>query len=105
MNCYNYGYGLAHGGPQTVSLTTASLGYTFLENQPGNPASYVSPAPGGSNWGNYLYYGGLGNASGIPFSLSDPNGGTYDFCCSTKAQNGVGDDKQCGNSQSMSMCP
>ena len=106
LNCYSLGYGLANGGPQTVSVTQASLGYTFLQNPSNNnPTSYVSPPPGGSGWENYLYYGGLGNFSGPPFGLTNPNGGTYDFCCSTKAQNGVADDTQCPNSQSASVCP
>ncbi|MGH7438454.1 MAG: neprosin family prolyl endopeptidase [Polyangiaceae bacterium] len=103
MNCYSYGFGLADGGPQTVQLQ--NLGYTFLQDQPGNPSSYLSPAPGGSGWGNYLYFGGLGNASGWPFSMSDPNGGTYDFCCSTVTQNGVGSDQQCPNSTNPNVCP
>jgi hypothetical protein len=103
MNCYSYGFGLADGGPQTVQLQ--NLGYTFLQYQPGSPSSYMSPAPGASGWGNYLYFGGLGNASGLPFSMLDPNGGTYDFCCSTHAQNGVGDDVQCPNSASPNVCP
>jgi len=106
MNCYSLGFGLASGGPQTVSLTVKSLGYTFLEYPSSNPTtSYASPAPGGTNWENYLYYGGLGNASGWPFSTTDPNGGTFDFCCSTANQNGVAADSQCPNSQSMNVCP
>ncbi|MGH7272157.1 MAG: hypothetical protein ACREJ3_17135 [Polyangiaceae bacterium] len=63
----------------------------------------MSAAPG-AGWGNYLYYGGLGKASGYPFTM-DPNGGTYDFCCSTAQENGVGDDVQCPGSQSTSICP
>lgn len=106
LNCYSLGFGLASGGPQTVSLTAASLGYTFLEYPSGTPTtSYASPAPGGSNWENYLYFGGLGNASGIPFSFTDPKGGTYDFCCSTAKQNGVAPDSQCPNSQLTNVCP
>ncbi|MGO9839479.1 MAG: neprosin family prolyl endopeptidase [Polyangiaceae bacterium] len=106
MNCYNLGFGLASGGPQTVSLTQQSLGYTFLEYPSSNPTTnFLSPAPGGSNWENYLYFGGLGNASGWPFSSADPGGGTFDFCCSTLQQNGVGNDSQCPNSQEMSFCP
>ncbi len=103
MNCYSYGYGLADGGPQTISLE--NLGYTFLQYDEGSPSSYESPVPGASDWGNYLYFGGFGNYSGVPFSYTDPNGGTYDFCCSTKAQNGVNDDNECPNSQSTTVCP
>jgi hypothetical protein len=50
-------------------------------------------------------FGGLGNASGIPFSFTDPKGGTYDFCCSTAKQNGVVPDSQCPNSQLTNVCP
>jgi hypothetical protein len=103
MNCYSFGFGLADGGPQTVSLE--NLGYTFLQYEAGVPSSYRSPAAGASGWGNYLYFGGLGNASGWPFSSTDPNGGTYDFCCSTAAQNGVAADNQCPASQSTNVCP
>ncbi len=92
MNCYDYGWGF-NGNPQTVSLR--NLGYTFLQYPNEAPTSYVSPSPGKSGWNTYLYYGGLGWASGIPFSLLDPDGGTNDFCCSTHAQNGVGTDTQC----------
>jgi hypothetical protein len=106
LNCYSFGVGLASGGPQTVSLTTQSLGYTFLEYPSGSPTtSYPSPGPGASNWENYLYFGGLGNFSGSPFSLTDPKGGTYDFCCSTQQQNGVNNDVQCPNSQLTDFCP
>jgi hypothetical protein len=100
MNCYSVGYGL-NGVPQTISLKTSDLGYRFLQYpSSSNPTSYVSHAPGvagsGANgWGNYMYYGGLGFASGWPFSSLDPDGGTTDFCCSQAAQNGVGDDLQC----------
>ncbi|MGO9833480.1 MAG: neprosin family prolyl endopeptidase [Polyangiaceae bacterium] len=106
MNCYSLGFGLANGGPQTVSLTTQSLGYTFLEYPSSNPTtSFKSPAPGGTNWENYLYYGGFGNFSGVPFSMTDPKGGTFDFCCSTAQQNGVNNDSQCPNSQLANICP
>jgi hypothetical protein len=92
LNCYGYGWGY-NEKPQTVSLR--NLGYTFLQYPGQNPASVVSPKPGGSEWQTYLYYGGLGWYSGSPFSLTDPNGGTNDFCCSGILQNGVGTDTQC----------
>ncbi len=95
VNCYNYGWGF-NGKPQTISLT--NLGYTVLQYPNAKSTTYTSPAPAGSGWGTYLYYGGLGWATGVPFSLFDPNGGTNDFCCSTKAQNGVGNDTQCAQS-------
>jgi hypothetical protein len=95
MNCYNYGFGLADGGRQSVSLTQQSLGYRFLQYD-GGPTSYLSPAPGHTDWQNYLYYGGLGFAG---------SNGVFDFCCSTAAQNGVADDKQCAASQSTTVCP
>ncbi len=100
LNCYTYGWGY-NGTPQKISLTPASLGYTLLQYPTARSSSVTSPpqGPGGGgrtgNWGTYLYYGGLGWYSGFPFTPLDPNGGTNDFCCSTKAQNGVGDDTQC----------
>ncbi|MGH7270890.1 MAG: hypothetical protein ACREJ3_10715, partial [Polyangiaceae bacterium] len=58
-NCYNYGSGLA-GVP---------LG---------------GPAPGGSGWNNYLYYGGLGHACG---SLWSGFPGSCDACCTFAPSN------------------
>jgi hypothetical protein len=88
LNCYNYGYGV-NGVPQSIPLT--GLGYTVLQYPGQNPTSVMSPGPGGLGWGTYLYYGGLGWSTGF----NDPKGGTNDFCCSTAAQNGVGDDTRC----------
>jgi hypothetical protein len=100
MNCYSLGYGL-NGLPQTISLTPQSLHYTFLQYEAGVPPSYLSPNPGvlGTAWGNYFYYGGLGYGQ----FLGDA--GPYDFCCSSKAQNGYGTDNQCAASQSTQYCP
>jgi hypothetical protein len=95
LNCYNYGYGV-NGVPQTVSLS--GLGYTVLQYPGEMPTSVMSPGPGGSSWGTYLFYGGLGWSQG--FNGLDPKGGTNDFCCSTLAQNGVGEDTQCEQSSS-----
>jgi len=104
MNCYNYGFGYG-GVPASVSLTEASLGYTFLQDDPGHPSSYTSAEPGvagnGANgWGAYLYYGGIGTVSNAVFAALQPtpNQG-FDFCCTTHAQNGAGVDSQCAASQ------
>lgn len=53
-NCYNVGFGFS-----------------------GTPAT-GSAGPGGNNWGNYMYYGGLGHNCG-PFWSAFP--GSCDACC------------------------
>jgi Neprosin len=53
-NCYNSGFG--YGGTPGVG----------------------QPAPGGSDWGDYMYFGGLGHACGSFWSLFP---GSCDACC------------------------
>jgi hypothetical protein len=99
LNCYNYGYGLANsegnGVPQSVPLT--GLGYTVLGS---TQSSYTSANPGGSGWGNYLYYGGEGTFQGLPYTVTDPSPNQgFDACCTGLEQNGYGNDTQCAASQ------